>query len=131
MISFISKKGADVEEIINDVNNFANGDIGAFSSTCDAAVKRIDEVSDNSLLVRLNNSYTFDLNVPLPNTNIFYRFVAKVIRKLIRWYVKGVAVQQEEFNAHTVQYLNYNQREIDEIKEQLEIIKTMLNKEQQ
>lgn len=56
-------------------------------------------------IVYLNDSYYILESIPVTG-NIFVRFIKKILRKLLRFYVKPIVMSQNDFNALCVRAFN-------------------------
>ena len=64
-------------------------------------------------IVYINDSYVIAESVPVTG-NIFVRFIKKILRKLLRFYVKPIVMSQNEFNGLCVRAFNDINAYVDE-----------------
>ena len=128
MIHYISKKQTCVEEMIDQINElYCNGKDDAFSDTCEKAQNKCKTQEDPLLLKKINDHYALNVYTEIPFKNPIIVFIAKVIRKVLRWHISGLATQQQDFNSYVTQYLNAkaleSETEKQELKEQYKELK--------
>ena len=78
-------------------------------------------------IVYLNDSYYIMESIPVTG-NIIVRFIKKILRKLLRFYVKPIVMSQNEFNALCVRAFNdLNAYVVEASKTNLSEIENRLN----
>ncbi len=79
-----------------------------------ASVEAESPIEDlHGAIVYLNDSYYVVESIPVTG-NVFVRFIKRILRKLLRFYVKPIVMSQNDFNALCVRAFNDINGYIDE-----------------
>lgn len=125
MVKFIigSGKNADVESVMENVNNYINlKDTNGIENSGQRYLvkKSYDELIENA--TRINENYRLEINKPINVIGRFSRlkrFIMKLVRKTVRWYMNDVALQQTEINALLTRYINQVNNVLGEMNQEI------------
>ena len=103
----------NIEKIMDDIRaeiraKEYSADMISFSEVAEKPSQNAEGLNSNELICNLNKANAICLiphNNPLTGNRIVV-FIKRVIRKLIRFYVRPIVEQQNEFNAQTIRSLN-------------------------